>query len=159
MEFRPKRRAALNHTFGPRPVANCQESKAIEDTKPNISQFSTLTVKESEEFLAELRQEKKWPYADDAARRLLELKTRAAVVITEIGYLGCEACAKSGPTGDLRLEGHHTGRRNLYLSEYRHNLKPAFRRMALDRLTEEVRRNTRMLCKRHHENAHHSLYP
>lgn len=125
----------------------------------NSSLFSSLTPQESDQFLAELREDKKWPYADDAAKKELELKTRAAVLISEIGYLGCEACARSGPTGDERLEGHHPGERVLKISEYRHNVKPRFRQQALKVLVDEVRHRIQYLCKTHHEAMHHAQRP
>jgi len=86
----------------------------------------------------------------------VESKTKAAVIISELGYLGCEACRLEGKKGGLRLEGHHPGKKVMNLSDYRHCVKQEYRHKAIEQLTQEVRHRLRLLCKKHHEEMHHA---
>jgi hypothetical protein len=110
----------------------------------------------NKDFLRALMTEKTIEVRSPIERRWLERRTVCAAIASIIGHYWCEACAARGIVTSNRLEGHHIGKRNMYLSCYRHCKKLMFRRRALVQLIIEIEQHCIILCKTCHEHIHHS---
>lgn len=112
-----------------------------------------------EEFLKVLESPDRIDAQSYHQRMSLTHRTVVELCVATKGFYGCSECMKEGRLTITNLEGHHTSYEDskppYYLSSYLHNQTGGRRKAAMDRLRRELTRRLVLLCKYHHEKAHH----